>query len=125
MNFLDIRTILIGFVLSDIVCALVIVSLWLHDRGKFPGLSLWVANFTLQTVSILLVALRGYVPDFLSMVVGNGLNVLGAILLLVGLERFLGVKGRHWHNWAMLAAFAAVQTWFALLKPVLAARIFW
>jgi len=122
MNFLDIRTILIGFVLSDIVCALVIVSLWLHDRGKFPGLSLWVANFTLQTVSILLVALRGYVPDFLSMVVGNGLNVLGAILLLVGLERFLGVKGRHWHNWAMLAAFAAVQTWFALLKPVLAAR---
>ena len=122
MNFLDIRTILIGFVLSDIVCALVIVSLWLHDRGKFAGISLWVANFTLQTVSILLVALRGYVPDFLSMVVGNGLNILGAILLLVGLEHFLGVKGRHWHNWVMLAAFAAVETWFALPKPVLAAR---
>ena|GEM_PF-2966528 len=122
MNFLDIRTILIGFVLSDIVCVIVLASLWFHDRGKFPGLSLWAAGFALQTASILLIALRGFIPNILSIVAGNSVNVVGAILLLVGLERFLGVKGRHWHNWAMLAAFTAAEIWFALLKPVLAAR---
>ncbi|PKL76787.1 MAG: hypothetical protein CVV27_08515, partial [Candidatus Melainabacteria bacterium HGW-Melainabacteria-1] len=122
MNFLDIRTILIGFVLSDIVCVFVLVSLWFHDRRKFPGLSLWAAGFALQTASILLIALRGLLPNFLSIVVGNSINVVGAILILVGLERFLHVEGRHWHNWVMLSAFTAIEIWFALLKPVLAAR---
>ena len=89
---------------------------------EVPGLSLWAGGFALQTASILLIAFRGIVPDILSIVAGNGLNIVGAILVLVGLERFLGVKGRHWHNWAMLAAFTAVESWFALLKPVLAAR---
>ena len=59
MNLLDIRTILIGFVISDAICAVVIGSVWLQHRRSSPGLGLWTAGFALQTVSILLIALGG------------------------------------------------------------------
>lgn len=122
MNVLDIRTILIGFVVSDFICATVIGSLWLQQRGNFPGLFLWVVNFILQTVSLLLIALRGVVPDFLSIIGGNTMNIAGAILLLIGLERYLGRKGPQIHNWIMLAVFAAVHTYFSTVRPNLAVR---
>lgn len=85
-------------------------------------MSLWVADFALQTVSIFLVALREVIPDALSMIGGNALNITGAILLLIGLERFLDRKGKHLQNWAMLALFAAVHAYFAIVNPVLKAR---
>ena len=59
MNLLDIRTTLIGFVISDAICALVIGSLWLQHRVRSSGPGLWTAGFALQTVSLLLIALRG------------------------------------------------------------------
>ncbi|MCX6086109.1 MAG: hypothetical protein NTX94_06710, partial [Caldiserica bacterium] len=93
MNLLDIRTILIGFVASDLICTLVISSLWLQHRRQSPELWLWTADFALQTVAILLIALRGFVPDVLSMVGGNMLGIAGTMLLFIGLERYLDRRG--------------------------------
>jgi len=59
MNLLDIRTILIGGVISDPICALVIGIVWLQHRRNSLGLGLWTAGFALQTVSVILLALRG------------------------------------------------------------------
>ncbi len=122
MNLLDIRTILIGFVASDIICTLVISSLWLQYRRQTPELWLWTADFALQTVAILLIALRGFVPDVLSMVGGNMLGIAGTMLLFIGLERYLDRRGPQVHNWVMLAVFTAVHTYFSTARPVLAAR---
>jgi len=49
----------IGGVVSDAICALVIGMVWLQHRRSSPGLGLWTAGFALQTVSLLLIALRG------------------------------------------------------------------
>ena len=48
MSLLDIRTILIGAVVSDAICALVIGMVWLQHRRSSPGLGRWMAGFTLQ-----------------------------------------------------------------------------
>jgi len=122
MNILDIRTILIGFVVSDVICALVVGYLWFQHRRKFPGLHLWAADFIMQIVSIILIALRGIVPDFLSMIAGNALNVAGSVLLLTGLELYLGNKRANVHNWGMVAAFTAVHGYFSVVHPSLTAR---
>ncbi|MCX6086095.1 MAG: PAS domain-containing protein [Caldiserica bacterium] len=122
MNLLDIRTILIGFVASDIICTLVISSLWLQHRRQSPELWLWTADFALQTVAILLIALRGFVPDVLSMVGGNMLGIAGTMLLFIGLERYLDRRGPQVHNWVMLAVFTAIHTYFATVRPILAVR---
>ena len=56
---MEIRTILIGVAVSYVICALVIGSLWLQHRVRSSGPGLWTAGFALQTVSVLLIALRG------------------------------------------------------------------
>ncbi|MHB8107811.1 MAG: PAS domain S-box protein, partial [Candidatus Cryosericum sp.] len=122
MNALDIRTILIGFLTSEAICCLVIVSLWLQHRRHSRGLGLWGAGFAMQTLSVLLIALRGFVPDFVSIVAGNGLNVLGAIVVFIGLEQYLNRRGPQLQNWAALAVFAVVQAYFGLVHPILTAR---
>ncbi|MFZ2413834.1 MAG: PAS domain S-box protein [Candidatus Cryosericum sp.] len=119
MNILDIRTILIGFLANYVICTLVIASLWLQHYRHSPGLGLWTAGFALETLSVLLITLRGFVPDIVSIVVGNGLNVLGAILVFIGLEQYLDRRGPQLQNWVVLAVFAVVQTYFGLLHPTL------
>jgi hypothetical protein len=52
MNLLEIHTTLIGGVISDAICTLVIGSVWLQHRRRFPRLDLW-------TVSVIILALRG------------------------------------------------------------------
>ncbi|RIE17595.1 hypothetical protein [Candidatus Cryosericum septentrionale] len=44
MNLLDICTILIGAVVSDAICALVIGAVWLQYRRSSSGLGLWTAG---------------------------------------------------------------------------------
>lgn len=94
----------------------------MKNRQKFSGLALWTLEFTMQFLSILLISLRGMVPDFLSMVVASSLTIAGAMILFIGLEQFLGIKGRQAHNWAMLAIYTLILAYFSVVRPVLAAR---
>ncbi|MEW6550031.1 MAG: ATP-binding protein, partial [Spirochaetota bacterium] len=121
-TILDIRTILIGFVVSDVICALVIGFLWRNHGRKFPGLSFWALDYALQVLSILLLSLRGAIPDLLSMVGGNAVNLAGTIFLLIGLGKFLGAKARQAPNWIMLGVFTLIHTYFSVFNPNLAAR---
>jgi hypothetical protein len=76
----------------------------------------------MQFVALLLIALRGVVPDWVSMVVSNALAIAGTILLYMGLERFVGKRGTQIYNAMLLTAFIFVQTYFALVQPDLTAR---
>ena len=55
-------------------------------------------------------AVRGVVPDFLSITVSNVLVIGGTILLLMGLEQFVYRSGRQTHNIILLAVFVIVHT---------------
>jgi PAS domain S-box-containing protein len=122
MNVLDIKTVIIGHALSDLVCMVFMIFLWLRNRNRFAGLSLWVADYVMQLAAILLIMLRGTIPDFLSMVLSNTLVAGGALVVLMGLERFLKKPGSHHHNYALLAVFVLVHTYFTLVQPDLTAR---
>jgi diguanylate cyclase (GGDEF)-like protein len=119
---LDFRTILFSYVISNALCAIVIGMLWRQSRRRFEGLDLWFADFVMHFVALLLVALRGFIPDFISIVVSNGLVIGGTLLLNVGLERFIGRPGPQKHNLVILAAFLAAQWYFTYVTPSLAAR---
>ena len=122
MNLIDTKTVIISYIISNAVCAVVMTSLWWQNRRRFAGLGFWLADYIMQFVAVLLVALRGAVPDLVSMVVGNALVIAGTILLYMGLERFVGKRGAHIHNAILLAAFIFVHTYFALVQPSLDAR---
>jgi PAS domain S-box-containing protein len=122
MNILDMRTVLIGHALTDMVCTVFMIFLWLRNRTRFAGLSFWVADYVLQLTAILLIIMRGTVPDFLSMVVSNTMVVTGALAVLMGFERFLGKPGSHLTNYGVLTLFLLVHTYFTIVQPNLAAR---
>ena len=122
MNILDTQTILISYVITNAICAMGMFSLWLRRHKLSPGLGFWLADFIMQFLALLLIALRGRIPDLLSMVGGSTLVVAGTLVLYIGLERYVGKRSSQLLNYLLLAAFICVHTWFSLIQPSLLAR---
>ena len=119
---LDMRTVIIGYMLSNLACMVLMAVLWHQNRRRFAGLGLWMADFILQFVGLLLISLRGSVPDFLSVTIGSAAVVGGTLLLLLGLERFTGRKGPQVHNYVLFATFLAGHAFYTYVRPVLEIR---
>jgi len=122
MNLLDIRTIVLSYVISNALCLFVMTFLWIRNRNRFAGLGFWLADYAMQFVVILLVALRGFVPDFVSIVVSNALVIGGTILLYMGLERFVGRRTSQVHNLILLGVFISIHSFFTFIQPSLLIR---
>jgi hypothetical protein len=122
MILLDMRTIVFSNVVTDIVCILVILLLWHQSRKRFAGTGFWVFDYAFQTAALFLIVLRGSIPDWMSMGLANTLVIAGALLGYMGLGRFVGKKISQVHNYVLLAAFACVHTYFAIVQPNLTAR---
>jgi PAS domain S-box-containing protein len=122
MNFLDMRTIVLSYVITDILCVWFVVLLWRQNRNRFAGTAFWAMDFVFQAAALILIVLRGAIPDWISMVLSNTLVVAGAILGFMGLERFVGKKGPQIHNYMLLVLFIFVHGYFVFFQPSLAAR---
>jgi diguanylate cyclase (GGDEF)-like protein/PAS domain S-box-containing protein len=121
MPFLDIKTVMASYVVSNAVCAGVIFLLWRQNRRRFAGTGLWLADFVLQLLTVILVAGRNFLPAA-AMIVANGAAVAGTILLYIGLERFVGKPGPQVQNVLLLTGFLAAHWYFLFPRPDLAAR---
>lgn len=119
---MEMKTVLISYLISNLICVGVVGALYWQNRGHFKGLGFWLADFVLQFAAVLLVALRGIVPDFIAMVVGNSFAIGGTILLYMGLEQFTGKRGTQWHNAILFILFLFVHSYFAIISPNLTAR---
>ena len=117
MTGLDIRTVIFSYILSDAICVTVMAFLWIQNRRGFSGTGLWLVAFVMQFIGMSLIALRGLVPDFLSMMISNTLIAVGAIFLYAGLEQFLGKSGRQTHNIAFLILFISLYAYFTIIHP--------
>jgi PAS domain S-box-containing protein len=122
MNFLDIRTVMFSQLITDAACAAVLVFLWLQNRQRFAGTFYWVVDLTFQTAAILLIILRGTVPDWISMGASNTLVIAGALLGYLGLERFVGRKSSQIHNILLFVIFLGVHFYFIFGQNNLDAR---
>ncbi len=119
---IDMRTVLFSYIISNGVCVIVMALLWRQNRERFNGLGFWLANFVMQFAAVSLIVLRSILPDFLDMVVSNALVIAGAILLLMGSERFVGKRGSHVHNYILLAVFILVHAYFVFAQPSMQVR---
>lgn len=122
MNFLDIRTILFSHVITDIVSTIVMILLWYQNRNRFKGTLFWVANFLLNTLGVILIILRGNIPDFLSIIVSNGIIVIGFFMGYIGLQRFLEKKKSLIFNYFLILLFFIIQIHFTYNNPYLPLR---
>ena len=109
------RTILFGFVITTFVCSIVMIFLWLQYRKRFDGMIFWVLNYALQSISIFLVILRGVIPYWISTLASNSLIVTGALLGLIGLEKFTGIKINRSINYGLVILFVILQFRFTFI----------
>lgn len=122
MNFLDMRTVLISYVLSNVICLAVVTSLWKLSRDKFQGIGLWVVDYWLQLIAIVIISLRGIIPFSWSVLFGVPLSITGTFILYLGLEKNTGKRSRQVHNYILLFVLFAVHLWFSYGYPSLQAR---
>jgi PAS domain S-box-containing protein len=122
MVALDMRTVVFSSVVTDLTITFVMLGFWIQNKKRYKGGALFVMDFAFQSVALILIALRGIIPDWISMVVSNTFVVIGALMGLIGLEKFLEVKGKHIQNFILLAVFVFVHSWFSLVNPELPVR---
>ncbi len=119
---LDIPTLTIISLLMGIGASVGFTSL-LAVLNTQKVLRIWVASIWVNTVAITLIGLRNYIPDVLSIVVGNGLLITGNVLTLKGIAQHVGAALR----WRWPCSFALVYTgaiaWFAYVTPNLGTRL--
>lgn len=69
-------------------------------------------NFVLNFLGLFFLALRGKIPDFFSILIGNVFLAAGTLMLYIGLARFLGRKTKQIHNYILLGLYVVIQAWF-------------
>jgi PAS domain S-box-containing protein len=82
----------------------------------------WLADFILQFLAILLIALRGILPDWVSTLFGVPMILVGALLLYMGLERYVGKMSPQRYNFILVAGLTLVHAYFVFVQPSLQAR---
>ena len=122
MNFPDMRTVFISYTISNTICTLMILYLWFQYRKRSEAANFWLAGYVLNFLAVFLIVLRGAIPEFFSIVVGN-LLVAGVIYFLcLGAERFAGIRSRQHFNYIFMTVFAVVQVYFTYVEPSLVGR---
>ena len=117
MFSIDIRTIFLSYILINVVNLILIGSLYVQIKNRFPGTFIILISFILSTTGNVLVFLRDLIPDFISISVANTMVVFSTVLLLIGFERFIGKKGIQIQNYILVLLFFLVHTYFAFVKP--------
>jgi PAS domain S-box-containing protein len=122
MTIFDIRTLLLLNFALNVVNAITISMLWRRFRGRFAGISFWVADMWLQVVAIGLILLRGVAPEFITIVLANTFILTGFLLLLIGQERFVARPGRQIHNVLLVGLYFVLATSDSVLQPNMTQR---
>lgn len=110
---IDLRTVYVVHALVSVTLAGLMVVFWRGHRSM-PGLGQWTLGTVLIGSTILGAALRGVLPNFLSIVIANGLGVASLAAFRNGIRLFDGRPAR-WTGALTaslgLAAFLAYRTY--------------
>lgn len=119
---LDIKTLNILSMVTSLLLPLV-----LRFMGRFPSSAdatrAWVRGVTLNAIAFLLLALRGVIPDLLSIVVANVLLLAGQGELWMGYRLFFGKRVARVWMVPLLTLTAAGFAWFTYVMPSIESRI--
>ena len=119
---LDVRTMGIFSAISPLILG-IIMLIYLRERKVYAGFGRWVlANFGLG-IGFLLVSLRGFIPDLLSIVLGNAVVVYCTILIYEGIRCFYDYPPFSRSNYMIFGVYLLMQSYFTYSHPDINARI--
>ncbi|HMN60046.1 MAG TPA: hypothetical protein PJ988_06765 [Anaerolinea sp.] len=121
-NAFDVRTIVFISAIMLYVLGLLMVIYW-RSRITFIGFGYWVvANFAAAS-GLLLIVLRGQIPDLISIILSNTLILYSLVLTYEGFQRFFYRGYLNLPNHLLLLVFVLLQAVFTYVFPRLNLRV--
>jgi diguanylate cyclase (GGDEF)-like protein/PAS domain S-box-containing protein len=120
---MDMRMIFGIQIMVFLVCFVILIQEWIQHRNRYKGLSCWMVMMFCGFIGYALIALRGIVPEFLSIIVGNFLNIVAFGLFYTGLIYFFRIKAPFIHNIFIVLVATILLIYFTYFIPSLAFRI--
>jgi hypothetical protein len=118
----DIRTLAFLLLAVGLLATAVFGGLWLQRRGD-GAVGYWGLAHGLGAIGHMLVGLRGWIPDTLSIIVANTLLYAAAALLLKGIRRQLQQPFPDRTVWLFVAVLAVAYVHYTLVAPDLSMRV--
>jgi len=119
---LDMRTVLLFSFVNYFVGVLCMSILWNQNHRQFKGIGLWILDMVFQILAVVLLLLRGAIPDVLSIALANTLVCAGMVSIQFGMERFLECRWPRWQNWLLISIVFGLFYYFGNVAPDLATR---
>jgi two-component sensor histidine kinase len=121
---LDLRSIVFDNFLLNTMVSIILGSFAATARPRRAELALWASAYACLVAASISLALRGYIPPFYSIVLGNVAIYAFFLLVIAGIRRFRGEAPRWILSAAFLLAGFAWNAYFSLLRPALMPRFF-
>jgi PAS domain S-box-containing protein len=118
----DIKTLVENYVILNFVCVIVLSLIWRRNRVRYKGLGTWTISFLLMGIGMVLISLRGTIPDFISIIIANIAMISGFFLAELGLELFTGHKPYFRYGFTIIVIYTFAQLFFTYIIPNLENR---
>lgn len=123
MTIVDPRTVVLLASIMTALMALVLFLQWRSFPDSIRGLGNWTAAPLALGATTLLGALRGNLPDLLTIAIPNVLLFVGLYLAYLGSQRFLN-QPTAVRPWSVFIALMSVPVlWFSLIEPDFRTRL--
>uniref|UniRef100_A0A7C3E3N4 HD domain-containing protein n=1 Tax=Gracilinema caldarium TaxID=215591 RepID=A0A7C3E3N4_9SPIR len=86
---LDIHSVLITGTGMSFIFLCLSVFTWLKGRGRIEGLDNWFMGFGFFLLGLVLIVLRGFIPEWFSILFGNTAIFIGLSFKIIGLFKYL------------------------------------
>lgn len=119
---LEIRTLsYTAAIISWILCCYLLY--FQLTRRTYPGFRLWTLGSLCLGAGLVMLGLRGLIPDFFSIVIANTLIIYEVVLIRRGLAAFTGQPARLWPDAAFLMLYGSLLAWLTYFHPDITARV--
>ncbi len=114
---LDSRTIMVITACMGPLMAMVLLAMRKNYPTAIRGLGWWAQGAIWSFVGVILITLRDSIGAFWSVLIGNGLMMLGILQWYFGTARFLStpIKASRWLQFLVCAL--VVLDWFLMIRP--------
>ncbi len=118
----DVRTLVQTTMLVWLLSTLSLVFIW-WKRKTYPGFGFWTLEYLAAAVGLQLISLRDLLPPFITVLAGNGLLFIGALMGLEGVKVFFArMHSRSYYLVALITAEAGLA-WFYYITPDINVRV--
>ncbi|MBF7096824.1 GGDEF domain-containing protein [Alkalibacter mobilis] len=116
MNF-DLFTVIQIYMFVNYTCTLILGLAWYRIKDKYSGIFFVFLDFIFQSVGLTLASLQFLISPIYSVILANTLMYVGAILLLLGVGKFMNIKIQNVPYIFTSILFICLYSFFTIISP--------